>query len=104
MTCLSEYIAVTHNTFLQATPWCTIRPQKEGYVVYNARTDELHLISESGFRVYQQCDGLHTVGEIAREWIRDDGKQVPSADGNLQTFIEQLLARGILEISYDAQS
>lgn len=99
----TECLSVTDCTFLQPTSWCTIRPQKEGYVFYNACTDELHLISDSGYSLYQWCDGLHSIGEIIQKCIRDNATLQPSADRKLQAFFEQLLARNILEISHDVR-
>ena len=57
---------VTRDTVLQSTSWCVVRPQKDQHLVYNSRTDEMHLVPETGFLVYQLCDGLRTIGEIER--------------------------------------
>lgn len=103
MTCLHTVPLITHHTFLQPTAWCTIRPQKEGYVFYNARTDELHLISETGFAIYQRCNGLYSVGEITEDLGGSDAQLTPSSAESLHSFLEQLLVRGIVEVSHDLQ-
>jgi hypothetical protein len=31
-------------TLLTPTKWCVVRKQKERYLIYNSRTDEMHLV------------------------------------------------------------
>lgn len=82
---------------LCATPWCVAREQEDRILVYNVRTDEMHLIPPTGYYVYQLCDGLRTVGQLEREIARAiAGPDEVSI--RVREFLEQLVARGILTI------
>ncbi|BCJ56074.1 hypothetical protein Asp14428_75490 [Actinoplanes sp. NBRC 14428] len=72
---------------LTHTPWCVLRQQVAEYLVYNSRTDELHLIGPLGHYLYLLCDGLRTVAELQ--------DLVPGTD--VAGFLDDLVARGILE-------
>lgn len=39
---------IAADTVLRQTTWCVMREQRDEYLVYNPRTDELHLISPLG--------------------------------------------------------
>ena len=92
-------IALTRDAVPQQTGTCVVRQQKEGYLFYNSRTDELHLVPTTGFLVYQLCDGLRTAGEIG-QWLADaipgNGQATSEA---LEQFLGALVARGILELT-----
>jgi hypothetical protein len=82
---------------LKQTRWCTARRQENAVLLYNARTDELHLIPEDAYYVLQLCDGLHTVGEITD--LVCEGAKADESDvkGYLTAFLDGLVDRGILE-------
>ena len=94
-------IASARDSVPQSTGSCVVRQQKEGYLFYNSRTDELHLVPSTGFLVYQLCDGLRTTGEI-EQWLAEaipaDRRATSEA---LEQFLGALVARGILEMSDD---
>lgn len=90
---------VTHDAVLQPTSWSVVRPQKDEYLVYNSRTDEMHLVPEAGFLVYRLCDGLQTVGEIERSLAEALGNDEEAIHEALTAFLGQLIARGILEVA-----
>lgn len=88
------------NDVLKPTKWCIAREQKGGFLFYNSRTDELHLVPPTGHYVYQLCDGLRTIGDI--ESILSQALQNPSHEVReaLQAFLSCLVARGVLEIQH----
>lgn len=44
-----------------------VRPEDEGnFLLYNPRTDELHLVGEQGKRIFDLCDG-RSIDEVVRE-------------------------------------
>jgi Coenzyme PQQ synthesis protein D (PqqD) len=91
--------ALLAPTVLSATGWCVLRKQKERYLVYNSHTDELHLIPPTGYCVYQMCDGLNTVGDIRRLLAEATGQDEADLQTLTDSFLCQLLDRGILEAS-----
>jgi radical SAM protein with 4Fe4S-binding SPASM domain len=92
---------VTRDTVLQPTSWCVVRPQKDQHLVYNSRTDEMHLVPRTGYLVYRLCDGLRSVGEIegsVADALDDEGHVIHEV---LTAFLGKMLARGILEVADD---
>ena len=94
-------IAPARDAVPQWTGSCVVRQQKEGYLFYNSRTDELHLVPPTGFLVYQLCDGLRTTGEI-EQWLAEaiPGSRQATSEA-LGQFLGALVARGILEMTND---
>jgi hypothetical protein len=87
------------DTVLQPTPWCTVREQEERYLVYNPRTDELHLVPPTGFYVFSICDGLNTVDEIQFRLEQALAGDPAAVRQRLHAFLAGLVQRGILEAS-----
>lgn len=85
------------ETILQPTEWSVARPQKEGYLFYNSRTDEMHLVPPTGALVVQFCDGLRTVREIEDELVVPLGGDREAVRTALTNFIDMLIGRGIVE-------
>lgn len=84
------------EAFLQQAPWCVVRPQQEGYMLYNPRTDELHLLPPAGWYAYRLCDGLHSVGEVAAELAAATDSGAEESLTRVRDFLGALLARGLL--------
>lgn len=80
------------------TPWCVVREQERGYLLYNPRTDELHLLQPTAYHAYRLCDGLHTVEEVAEELAL--ACRIPAAEalGPTTRFLADLVERGLLEV------
>jgi hypothetical protein len=92
---------VTRDTVLQPTSWCVTRPQKDQHLVYNSRTDEMHLVPGTGFLVYRLCDGLRAVGEIEQSLAEALGDNEEAIHEAVTGFLGKLLARGIVEVADD---
>lgn len=90
------------DTILQPTEWSIARPQRDGYLLYNSRTDEMHLVPAAGALAVQLCDGLRTIEEIETELLAPLGGDRQAVGTALAGFFDMLLARGILEET-DAQ-
>lgn len=90
---------LSRYSVLQPTSWCTIREQEDRYLVYNSRTDEMHLVPPTGFYAYGLCDGSRTVDEVGA----DLGKVLPGDPAalllRLRDFLGGLVERGILEVA-----
>ena len=93
--------AIDGRSVLCLNPWCTIRAQQSEYLVHNARSDELHLIPPVGYYVIQHCDGLNSVTDIL-ERLHDRAGDRGEGQRRLLAFLEDLVARGILELNADA--
>ncbi|HET7541447.1 MAG TPA: PqqD family protein [Polyangiaceae bacterium] len=85
------------STTFEHSPDCVVRPQEDGFLIYNSRTDELHLVSRLGHYIYELCDGTRDVATIEAAFgSATDG--TPSVLG----FIQLLASRGILKgVNYD---
>ncbi len=83
---------------IRRTSWCVVRPQEQHYLIYNSRTDELHLVPPVAFYAYRLCDPPISFDEL--EWLLarslgEDGDQVHE---HLGAFVRDCVARGILEV------
>jgi hypothetical protein len=88
---------VAPQSVLLPTPWCVIREQESSHLLYNPRTDELHLIPPTGFYAYRLCDGVRTVSEVTAEVAAACGVEVGEVSHRVGAFLADLLARGLLE-------
>lgn len=84
------------NDFLLPAPWCVVRQQEEGFLLYNPRTDELHLLPATAFFAYRLCDGLHSIGEVAAELAAATGADESEARKRVRGFLISLVDRGLL--------
>lgn len=92
-------VELSRESILQPTSWCTIREQEERYLVYNSRTDEMHLVPPTGFYAYGLCDGLRTVSEVQAEMEKVLKGDPSDLQQRLHAFLGGLVERGILEVS-----
>jgi len=84
-------------SILKRASCCVVRKQREEVLIYNTRTDELHLIPPAGFYIYKLFDGARALGEIEIQLEELLATQADKVACPLRTFVGQLLARGILE-------
>jgi hypothetical protein len=88
---------IAKETIFEPTPWVVIRPQKDSYLFYNSRTDEMHLIPSTGHTIYRLCDGVRTVDEIGAH-LSDAFDVEPSVlSDRLSDFLGAIERRGIVE-------
>ncbi len=90
--------ALAPDTVLRSAPWCVVREQEERHLVYNQRTDELHLLPHTGYYAYRLCDGWNTVGEIVDDLTARMNDDPAAVREGVQRFFSMLMARGILEV------
>ncbi len=69
MTTVSALDAITRpvspDAVHRAARRCIVREQVDDYLVYNADTDEMHLLPPLGMHAYLLCDGSRTAEEVA---------------------------------------
>lgn len=88
---------ITNDTIFDRTSWVVVRPQKENYLFYNSKTDELHLIPPTGHAIYELCDGLRSVEDIC-DYVSAAVDGEPSTwRERLQEFLRALETRGLVE-------
>ena len=89
--------AIANDTIFDRTPWVVVRPQKDNYLFYNSRTDELHLIPPTGHTIYELCDGLNTVDDIRNHVSKALDAEPSIVRERLRNFLDALEARGLVE-------
>lgn len=89
--------AVDSETVFDRTAWVVVRPQKESYLLYSSRTDEMHLVPPSGFAIYQLCDGLRTVADIGAHMSDAFDAEHSALRRHLSRFLGDLESRGLVE-------
>lgn len=90
------------DTVLVQTSCCTVREQEEQHLFYNTQTDEMHLIPKTGAYIYELCDGLTTINDIEgllHGVLGGDRLEITTL---LMKFLEQLVARGLLEEDHES--
>ncbi|HEU0302111.1 MAG TPA: PqqD family peptide modification chaperone [Longimicrobium sp.] len=90
------------DTVLVPASRCILREQVGQYLIYNARTDEMHLVGCTAYHAYCLCDGSRTVDEVV-DALRPgvvDGVPEELAE-RTRELLEALVARGILEVGDD---
>lgn len=73
------------------------RPEDAGnYLLYNPRTDQLHLVDEHGKRVFDLCDG-RSIDDVVREGCAlIGGDTSPSASQQVLDFLCALKKRDLV--------
>jgi hypothetical protein len=89
---------LTDETVLQPTSWCVVREQGTEFLVYNRKTDELHLLPPSGYFTFRLCDGVNTVADIEQQLACELGDRSANVRSVLHDFLDKLMARGIVEV------
>lgn len=89
---------VTLNAILSPTPECVIRHQEREHLIYNPKTDEMHLIQPTGYFIYQLCDGLRTVTELVDVLEETGGDDHASPKTAVIEFLNKLVQRGVLQV------
>lgn len=91
--------AAANEVIFHRTSWVVVRPQRDSYLFYNSRTDELHLVPPTGHVVYELCDGLRTVDDIADHLAQALDVEPAILRERLSSFLGTLEARGLVERS-----
>lgn len=83
---------ITADAIPVASPDVITRPDAAGFLLFQVRTDEMHLVTPAGHVVWSLCDGSRTVHEIvdavAPETARDD----------VLAFLAELADRALVEL------
>ena len=85
------------DAILVGTPHCVVREQEDRYMVYNSRTDELHLVPKLGHYIYNLCDDLRDVGSICSAFSTGAPDQGGAARASITAYLEAMVERGILQ-------
>ena len=83
---------------LWPTPWCVVREQGEQYLIYNRKSDELHLLPQTGYFVFQLCDGFNTVSDIEKQLVSMMEVDEIELRSVLHNYLIKLIERGILDM------
>ena len=79
---------------------CVVREQVDQFLVYNADTDEMHLVPPLGMHAYWLCDGTRVAEDVALLLADAAGRALDRelADG-VYVFLNALVARRLLELA-----
>lgn len=75
------------------------RVQQDSILLYQTRTDEMHVITHAAYALLRLCDGARTVREVGSELaaIRPEFA-TPEGRDQVERFLETLNERRILEL------
>jgi hypothetical protein len=86
---------------LRQTSWCSASEQEQQYLLYNTRTDELHLLPLTAYQVYLLCNGFNTVSIIEESIINSSDIEQEDLKECLHEFLSGLMERGLVEVGYN---
>lgn len=89
-------IPISAEVIFHRNPRCTAREQESHYLIYNSTTDELHLISYTGYLIYSLCDGERSFEEIYNLLTLRFMEDPAFVRERISNFLSMLLERGIL--------
>lgn len=74
-----------------------VRPENENsFLLYNPRTDQLHLVSEQGKRIFDLCDG-RSIDSVVGEACETSGEgEAPPAPDEVLGFLCALKKRDLV--------
>ncbi len=75
---------------------CTVRRQENQYLLYNQKTDELHLLPNAAYFVYNMFDGKRSFGFILSAVLKASYDPEPEVHIMLGDFVLGLIKRGLL--------
>ena len=70
-----------------------VRPDAAGFLLFQVRTDEMHLVPPSGHAIWSLCDGSRTVGELVAE-VSPESPRSPE----ILEFLAALVSRSLVEV------
>ena len=75
------------------------RPDANGVLIFQVRTDEIHFITENAFALLSLCNGNRTISEIEEIATENQPEQVKTKTRRgVENFLESLVERRVLEI------
>ena len=86
------------NTYYIQNPDVNIREEDEdGALLFNPDTDQVQLVSRTGFYIWKLCAGEHTVTEIVNAF-KEDYEEVPEQEvvSDVEEFINKMVETGFL--------
>jgi hypothetical protein len=93
------------DTILSLNPHCSVRAQEKQVVIYNSKTDELHLVPLPAFYIVQLCDGLNSVAKLEQYCSEASGSEILCLQPELGAFLSKLIERGVLsEVQSEPQA
>ena len=89
---------ISGETKFEKAAHVVVRAQRDEFLFYNSRTDELHLIPPTGEFVYGLCDGVKTVAEIIRAIAASVNAEELRVTERVTGFLQALENRGLVEL------
>jgi hypothetical protein len=90
-------LGIDAHTVLGPAARCTVREQVDQFLIYNARTDEMHLVPPTGYYVHSLCDGARTVAELEEVLAASVDAPREVLRTAVRAFLAQLLERGLVQ-------
>lgn len=96
-----KFEQISDDSTFRLAPWCTVRNQPDQVLIYNARTDELHLVPDEAFAVVKLCVAGAPLGAVIDKVADAAAVTRDQAAPPVLRFFRDLLARGIVEVHGD---
>lgn len=67
-------------------------------LIYDAKSDKVHVLNDTARAIYLQCDGRRTVEQLARALMQEFDVDRATAMTDTRATIEQLVELGVLSL------
>lgn len=85
---------IDDNSIAVVSPDVIVRPDAQGILLFQVRTDEMHFVTPSAHLIWSLCDGNRTVGELLDEVTHDNDEQRMA----VRALLDSLATRSLIEI------
>jgi hypothetical protein len=71
--------------------------EPDGALIYNPDTDQIRVLNQTGFFVWQLCDGSHDMQSLVAG-VRDSFDKVPddNVSGQVEDFVNEMVGAGFI--------
>lgn len=78
-------------------PFFPIKIKKgKDYCIFNPVNNKKYTVSYSAYRILEQCDGMHTIEEIADTVVSDFRKTKPEVINYVTGFLDEMYRNGMI--------
>jgi hypothetical protein len=77
--------------------WCTL---DEGGLITDVELGRAWSLNPVGLFIWDHCDGLRDIGQIENALRISFGIDAPTAHGDLQLFLIDMEAEGLIQLAY----
>jgi hypothetical protein len=94
---MTEEISSQATRFIRNPDVVLHEEEPDGALIYNPDTDQIRVLNQTGFFVWQLCDGSHDMQSLVAG-VRDSFDEVPddNVSGQVEDFVNEMVSVGFI--------